>query len=243
MRIAASLTTPLTDTEFQELEDFLETQCNEASAMGLSMLQGFYTAIQLNPQPIAPSQWLPWIWDPEQGEAVAEFADEQEAAHYLDLIMRFYHQTAKAIHTGEYLPVLEIDEDGADGENHEECRDDDQGQRYDPREWCAGFVQGMWMDIDPWLPILENHIDWVDPFLLLGSEEGLEFLASKRLSYFDTQDLLDSVVHSISMQVEQLRDYFSQVHSGTHPKVGHPELCPCGSGKPFKQCCGQRALH
>jgi uncharacterized protein len=32
-------------------------------------------------------------------------------------------------------------------------------------------------------------------------------------------------------------------HRRIGPKVGRNELCPCGSGKKFKHCCGKITLH
>jgi hypothetical protein len=48
-------------------------------------------------------------------------------------------------------------------------------------------------------------------------------------------------------RAEQVRAKHSSLASMTsrrvQPKIGRNELCPCGSGKKFKHCCGKITLH
>jgi len=38
-----------------------------------------------------PSQWMPWIWDMDEGEAQPAFADADEANALMQLIFRHYN--------------------------------------------------------------------------------------------------------------------------------------------------------
>jgi uncharacterized protein len=60
--------------------------------MEISTLDGFLAAIVLNPQVILPSQWLPWVWDMENGEASPELTDAQQANRIIGLLMRHYNE-------------------------------------------------------------------------------------------------------------------------------------------------------
>jgi len=33
-------------------------------------------------------------------------------------------------------------------------------------------------------------------------------------------------------------DYYPETYVRTEPKIGRNDLCPCGSGKKYKKCCG-----
>jgi len=74
--------------------------------MDISTLDGLLAAIVLNPQVIPPSQWLPWVWDMENGEASPEFADAQEASRIIGLLMRHCNMVASAIDGGWFDPLL-----------------------------------------------------------------------------------------------------------------------------------------
>lgn len=55
--------TPLTDTEFAELEEFLTNEHAPSDAMDTSMLDGYLAAVASGPTLVLPEQMLRWIWD------------------------------------------------------------------------------------------------------------------------------------------------------------------------------------
>ena len=87
--------------------------------------------------------------------------------------------------------------------------------------------------------------------MLYGTEEGWEVLKKKNLSLHEHKALADGLAGTVqkihALWLEQRR---KQMAEGTLPnvvrrepvrnphKVGRNELCPCGSGKKFKQCHG-----
>ncbi|MGN1250133.1 MAG: SEC-C metal-binding domain-containing protein, partial [Candidatus Spyradocola sp.] len=42
-------------------------------------------------------------------------------------------------------------------------------------------------------------------------------------------------------QAQRTQNAARQPVRNTQPKVGRNELCPCGSGKKYKNCCGRNA--
>ena len=65
----------------------LDLQLRALDAMTLSTVEGFVTAVVINPQPVPPEQFFPWIWDPDLGEV--EPADSEETEATLGLLSRF----------------------------------------------------------------------------------------------------------------------------------------------------------
>ncbi|WON78577.1 YchJ family protein [Serratia sp. UGAL515B_01] len=64
-------------------------------------------------------------------------------------------------------------------------------------------------------------------------DEGfVEFIA-----HFNDEDTKNKVMHERSrfLRIEQRWYYID----GTRPQTGRNALCPCGSGKKYKKCCGQ----
>lgn len=57
-----SLIAPLTDEELDALEETLLDYGNDDSVLGVSELDGFFTAIVSGPELIPPSRWLPALW-------------------------------------------------------------------------------------------------------------------------------------------------------------------------------------
>jgi len=66
----------LSASEYQELEDFLESPEVPGKAMGLGELEGFLTAVLLSRRVIPPSEWLAWVWDKDNGKVEVVLTEE-----------------------------------------------------------------------------------------------------------------------------------------------------------------------
>ncbi len=82
---------PLNDQELDELDAFLDSDTLSEDSMDLSTMDGFFAAIALNPEFILPGQWLPWVWDMEEGEETPAFANAEEADRIHGLLLRHYN--------------------------------------------------------------------------------------------------------------------------------------------------------
>lgn len=86
---------------------------------------------------------------------------------------------------------------------------------FDPSK--AGMAKGMFMDIPGGMPNFE-------------SKEDLErFLQAQMLQNQMSQSHLIPSSRPSLLQFPSVRET---------PKIGRNDLCPCGSGKKFKKCCG-----
>src|SRR6266851_8027138 len=231
---------PLTDQEIQELEQFLFDAEGLEESMDISTLDGFLTAIVCGPNAIRPSEWMRWVLDMERGEAAPEFKDQAQAQRILGILMRHMNDIAQTLHQApeQYEPLLM---ENPNGGNPIPTLD----------EWCWGFMKGVQLDSEGWLPVIAGKPDWMSTIMLYGTEEGWEVLKKKSLSLDEHKTLAEGLAGTVqkihALWLEQRRE---QIATGSLPnvvprepfrnlnKVGRNDPCPCGSGKKFKQCHG-----
>lgn len=226
------LTGPLADEELDELGDFLMSSATGDESMDISMLDGFLTALAVGPNTLPPSRWMPLVWG---GDMI--WKSQQQAERMMSLVFRhandilFYlrenPETFEPLlyereHEGKLIPVID--------------------------EWCAGFVRGMALDEASWRPLIEadEGDEMLYPILLFGTESGWnELRDSPELAARNEEfaELLGDCVMAIQAWWLPTRKEGSTVRRD-QGLVGRNELCPCGSGKKFKKCCGgQKVLH
>ena len=82
---------PLSADELDALDDFLANESIEDTSMDVSTLEGFLTEIAIGPRTVMPSEWLPWVWDMEDGESEAGFESVEQANRIISLVMRYYN--------------------------------------------------------------------------------------------------------------------------------------------------------
>lgn len=227
----------LSNAEYDELDEFLADAAIEQTSMDVSTLDGFLTAIAIGPQVVHPSEWLPWVWDMEDGEAEPEFADEEQASRILSLVMRHYNAVIHTFNTdpASFEPIF--------------CRDDHWGAA----EWCEGFILGFQFSEAAWSLLAVGQPTWFTPFLRLGTVDGIDITESASDAEKWMNEIEPSVVriHAYwketrgSQSFGQFKDdsylraqkeIATLVRDG--PKIGRNDPCPCGSGKKFKKCCG-----
>lgn len=222
--------TSLTDAEYHELDAFLSAGGRPRACMDITMLDGFLTALLIGPRTVLPSQWLPKVWG-ETADDPMVFDSQAQMEHILDLIMRLYNARAGDLLEGVdlYDPVIHTrEEDGRkiaviDG-------------------WCTGFMRGVQMDAAAWNPLFQSDEDaaLLMPMILYGTEAGIAQLKENEGLRARHQDL----ANALGICVISIRDYWlprrreaAAVRRGA-PKVGRNDLCPCGSGRKYKKCCG-----
>jgi uncharacterized protein len=225
--------TALSDDEMDFLETFLLSGATPETAMPFGVLDGYLTAIALNPDLIPPSRWMPWVWDMQAGEATPEFESIAQAEQVMGLLMRHYNNVLAAVNAGEPDPVF------MQGMN-------DGVTVVEP--WATGFMGGVTLFAEPWWEeVLQKQPDLLSLFLLFGSDEGGKIIGDLPE---DAEDLKSQAPHALMPALEDLCDYFAplrleaarariETHRRTTPKVGRNDPCPCGSGRKFKKCCGR----
>ncbi len=233
----------LSDAEIDELDDFLMSDDTPDNCMDISALDGFLAALVLNPRLIMPSEYLPWIWDMEEGCDAPSFASVEQASHIMGLVMRYYNGVLDAIGNDDFAPLFYT------------LAQPDGSEFYDAEGWCEGFMRGVYLFGEPWAEIFEKHRVLIAPMVLLGTESGWEMLEKSADIKRATQEAYESIADAVArlfehfsaqraalMQQVQVGGQAVRVEAVRVPaasfKVGRNEECPCGSGKKFKKCCG-----
>jgi len=223
---------PLSDAELEELGDFLMSDATGEDSMDISMLDGFLTALAVGPNTLPPSQWMSLVWG---GDIV--WKSKQQAERMMSLVFR---------HANDILFYLRDEPDTFEPLLYERAHEGNTIPVID--EWCAGFVKGMALDEVNWRPLVESEegSEMLYPILLFGTESGWEELR-------DSPDLAEQNEEFAA----KLGDCVMAIQAWWLPTrkvqatalsdetiVGRNELCPCGSGKQFKKCCGgPKILH
>lgn len=221
------LVDPLDDDELQELEDFLISEVAGPEAMDIAMVDGFLTALAIGPNTLPPSRWLPIIW----GRDEVVWPSKQLAERIMSLVFR---------HANAIVSHLRDDPESFEPLMYE--------REYEGKvipiidEWCTGFVRGMALDEEGWQPLMdaEEGEEMLYPILLYGTEVGWDELKNHpeiEARHEEMADSLGDCVMAIQSWWLPTRKEKSTVRRDD-PKVGRNDLCPCGSGKKFKKCCG-----
>lgn len=217
------------DDNLAMLDAFLADRAENDGLM-LCDLDGFLTAIAIGPELILPSEWVPQIW----GSNEPAFESADDAQKVLGAVMNRYNAILLALarDPSTYEPILRANDDGD----------------LIAKDWAEGFLMGVALRRDAWEPMLESdNAVTLMPILVLGNETAVASL----VTHAEDEDLLRSACAEELDQTVVAIDRFWKsrrrlegngdwAHSSTdRPKVGRNHICPCGSGKKFKHCCGR----
>ncbi len=162
---------PLSSEELDELEDFLLLDTHDDKSMTLDMLDGFLAALAVGPSLVTPSEWLPMVLDVE-GEAPPSFSSPEQGARMTGLIVRYMNSVVSVFDADpeSYAPLFDQCVFG-----------DPEEEELAVKAWALGFILGMELRWDDWLPVFdavnaegdaEAHL--LTPiFLLSGTDENM----------------------------------------------------------------------
>jgi uncharacterized protein len=221
---------PLTDAEFDRLADFLKS-CKGGRAMNVEQLDGFFAALIAGPETVMPSEYFPEVFGGEMSET-CKFASLAEANEILGLMMQHWNSIARTLNREVYLPLLLQDENGVAHGN----------------DWAHGFIRGTLMRHDGWLELVndEEHGGCLIPMMMLHHEHDEDpEMRPKPITLEKREKAIAYMAAGLLGAYQYFRSH-RQVSSGAHrseprrtsTKVGRNEMCPCGSGKKYKKCCG-----
>lgn len=230
------LTASLSETEIEELREFLMSDDTPDECMDLSTLDGFLTALLIGPDTIQPSQWFPVAFGETEQEPM-KWKSPDLADHFMGLILRHYNSIALDFQDDppDFRPLFMTN-----------TLPDEDVTIID--EWCWGFMQAVEMNSEAWRPLLEDkeHEAAVFPIFLHGTREGWKRLEEDSEIEKVPHEKWVAMIPTSVMEAHQywlpLRKAEEQVsHTAISQKIGRNALCPCGSGKKYKKCCGNVA--
>ena len=221
---------PLSDKEFQELDEFLLSDRCADDGMTMDSLHGYLTAIAIGPEEILMEEWLPKVWG-SAGKDGPQFKTPKEGDRIVGLIGRFMNEIAMTFEVApkEFEPLF--------------CEYEHEGKKLlDGEGWAWGFWEGICLREEQWVPIWESNLaEMITPIYLLGAEEIEEeemALVADPVKRHKLAIEMEAAIPHIHRFWKPLRK--SAVVQVKHdaPKVGRNDPCPCGSGKKYKKCCG-----
>jgi len=228
---------PLTDAEIDRLGDFLRS-CKGGKAMNIEELDGFFAALIAGPETVMPSEYNREVFGGGMSDG-CEFSSLEEANEIFGLMMRHWNTIAGTLFKGDvYEPLLMQDEDGVSHGN----------------DWARGFMRGMQMRHDGWAELVNDEEcgGCLIPMMMLCHEHDED--PEMRPKPITPEKREDIIVHMAAGLVGAYR-YFREhprTYAGiasapeyrrTTSKIGRNDLCPCGSGKKYKRCCGSATVN
>ena len=211
--------------DLEELAAFLEA---DETRMSLSELDGFMTAYIICPRFHSPSAWIGAIW----GDREPDFDDVSQLNRLLQIAMSRYNQIISDFEAGRPAPIMFLDDAGGP----------------DVAEWADGFLMGMaTMEPDAWdfteRSALASRV--MSGLLAASSSPAGDTFDEKTRNELRhiLQKEMPAMLLSLCHEAEKFREPFPMdagVGSAPRraPKAGRNDLCPCGSGKKYKKCCG-----
>ena len=235
-----SLPAPLPDPLLLRLEQLLGDPALP-EAMRLDEAHGYLCAALSGPRPIAEEQWLSEVL----GDAQAGSEDlRREAA---DLLRPFVAELESELARGQAPVLLLYAIDG----------DESGAGNYLP--WCQAYLHGVDAAAEDWFDALgaeegkedSEEICYLDEqlfplFMLTGDAEAAALAAGEDwLSGEELEHLRAECEEKLPQAVTEIYRFWVAQRSiktirRETPKVGRNDPCPCGSGKKFKHCHGDR---
>jgi uncharacterized protein len=216
---------PLTEKELQWLEDMLEKYGSVASILDVSELDGLLTAVLSGPTTVEPSEWLVALWGGQKH--IPKWSNEREMTRFMELCFQHMNDIADRLSEfpEQFEPVFGIREmEGLEFTIVE--------------EWCFGYMRGV--ALTDWSSLPADLRSKLDVIALHGSVDDLEAIDAL------TPEEMEASIDAIRPAALALHDYWISQPEAI-PQVPRPvtvdklpgrnDLCPCGSGKKYKQCC------
>ena len=218
------------------VQEYLRYYGGEQAIKDVSMLDGFFAALDCAPLPVPPAQWVCAIWGGK--DYLPQWPSEYAGMIFAELILHFQYNVVQHLRSAAVFKPLfiahQVGEQGFDVIDY----------------WCEGFMLGANLGKRSVLSLPEAAT-LLAPIARFAQGDGLyqalimdeaAYVAAKqhigqqvRLIWETSRHLPDYGVDNVpidSIVAPVLTDTQSKVH-----KLGRNDLCPCGSGRKYKKCC------
>jgi len=196
---------------------------SDDSILGVSELDGFFTALACAPNTVMPSHWMPALWG---GEALSpEWETIKEFEAFSDAVFMLYNNVMQSLDGNKFEPLFPV-----------EKVEDKTYTIVD--EWCNGFLRSL----NLWGPMASKDAAFTEECIqsirLFATEAGFKQLDSmSEAEVIAQQQSIEPGVLRLFQHFSEQRKPVTQTIIPDQPKVGRNDPCPCGSGKKFKKCC------
>ena len=243
----------IAQSDIDALHGLLERYAVPADGMSLEMLDGFLSALIVGPELVLPSEYWTHIWNTE-----GEWKDADEAARAHRLVQALWNDIVRRVN----VELPDDDEVNQDPEAFAEAMQDampllavpESEDEEDPwsgvpedypvgAAWAIGFMRGVGLRAEAWSHWEQND-GHVAEDLQTIAELGLldaEHAEEMGLDASSVPDLNDriAIVSGLPVILQNFNEYrLEQLGQYPSDAPGPDDPCPCGSGHPFKRCCG-----
>ena len=224
----------LSDEEMDALEAILVSDTVPEDCMDLEMLDGFLAAVLLSPSVIEHSRWLPEVWS-AYGEM--NFGTGKAVQRAIQLVLAYYNEMVTTLgrenSDERWEPLCFASEEGDDKPGIGEG-------------WIDGFMQGLDLWPEDWQEGLPDEIadDAQNVLRQIAmpweSDEADTADDETRLGWLGAAgEAINGIfarLRAIGLPAPQPVEL--EASSSSPPGGKRNSLCPCGSGKKYKKCCG-----
>ncbi len=218
--------------ELMDIKTYLELQTilsnKNNNELQTEYLHGYLTAVLCSPKIILPSSWLKIIIG-DTGE-IMNFSSMEESQIFMSLLMQMYNDINNSLADKTFTPLFSLTENVITPEFTE--------------TWCQGFILGLnlW---DRSFSDDETTKLLITPILILARDDlFLDLIENDLGKSIDEKTLNDIKIEAfqnLTGFVIKLRQINVSNPNIESVKTGRNEPCPCGSGKKYKQCCGNNS--
>lgn len=230
------------EADLDRLEELLDSAALKDEAMQLDELQALICAVVSGPEVIAPSVWM----TAALGENPT-YESAEQASQVLELVMAFYNDIAETLQQDDPLELI----------LYPFADDPDE---LDFAAWADAYIYGTQLGTD-WYEFAGEDAEDLSEllhslFLLNGMlKEDADKNHERWMSAADEKRAVARAQEELPELVSAIYDFWrlrrssgaSDARRSEEPlqlSLVREERCPCGSGKPFKQCCGSpQRLH
>ena len=228
----------LSDDQIERLAELLEEYAVPAQGFNLEALDGYLSALIVTPgAAVPPAEWQPAVW----GTETPKWKSPSEASEAQQLLFGHWNGCSARVRHGEdppehLAPLLWMPEDIMG--DHPDTLDVG-------HDWALGFYRGVDLRADEWDDWLESE-EWIDEIFGLLERLGTGEVASENENEAPTPITYRERVEITASLPAMLADLHQYRIEQLTPKVpvrkdatpDRNDLCPCGSGKKYKKCCG-----
>ncbi|WMS88471.1 UPF0149 family protein [Pleionea litopenaei] len=214
----------ITPLNAQELDD-LDQALRDLQAMDLSTFDGFCTALVSSPNLLGSEQWLPQVFKEHS-------LDDAKIEAIVPLLIRHLNGIESILSRApEKFDPLFLERDLHDSVD------------VIVENWCRGYTKGIALNAEDWNKEPESLQAYLYPILIFSGKAGEKVRQqSDRTQILQWKSEIAPAARNLYSHWYQQRNSSERSRqlpfTRSEPKTGRNELCPCGSGRKYKLCCG-----
>ncbi|MBK8289516.1 MAG: UPF0149 family protein [Cellvibrionales bacterium] len=237
----------LNNIQLRILSEFLDSPSRPENTMTLHELRGFLWSLASTPADIDEEEWLPFVFDGED----PNFMDSHEEENISTLMMGLWDEQFTRIEDDDSELV------GSDYQWH-----DAPDQRQPLTAWCTGLLKAHYWQEDSWkrywkrlepvetedgiFDIVEEVETTLNVASLFADTDGAiedaedapaDLLASLPEIAGQLPWIMMNYAECGCLLGDMLEEENQEPYRREQPKIGRNDICFCGSGKKYKNCC------